>query len=61
MAAHIINHAEKLVPAVKTSCDFRPSLANALEQEAITTTYPTGAVLSKARLHAECSSSVEAE
>src|SRR5580692_12481627 len=43
MAAHIINHAEK--PAVKTSCDFPPSLANALEQEAITTTYPTGAVL----------------
>src|SRR5579862_7458374 len=45
MAAHTINHAEKLVPSVKTSCDFPPSLANALEQEAITTTYPTGAVL----------------
>jgi hypothetical protein len=61
MAAHIINHTEKPVPVVKSFCDFPASLANALEQEAITTTYPTGAVLSKARLHAESSSSVEAE
>src|SRR5271167_2179643 len=45
MAAHIINHPEKPVPVVKSFCDFPASLANALEQEAITTTYPTGAVL----------------
>ena len=45
MAAHIINHTEKPVPVVKSLCDFPASLANALEQEAITTTYPTGAVL----------------
>ncbi len=45
MATHIINNAQKLTPAIKTFCDFPPSLTNALEQEAITTTYPTGAVL----------------
>src|SRR5579862_2961587 len=45
MAAHIINHAEKLVPSVKTSCDFSPAVAEALEHESLTTTYPTGAVL----------------
>jgi CRP-like cAMP-binding protein len=45
MATHIINNAQKLTPAIETFCDFPPSLINALEQEAITTTYPTGAVL----------------
>jgi CRP/FNR family transcriptional regulator, cyclic AMP receptor protein len=45
MATHIVNNAQKVAPAVKTSCDFPPSLVDALEQEAITTTYPTGAVL----------------
>ena len=45
MATHIVNNAQKVAPAVKTFCDFPPSLADALEQEAITTTYPTGAVL----------------
>jgi CRP/FNR family transcriptional regulator len=45
MATHIINNAQKLTPVIETFCDFPPSLINALEQEAITTTYPTGAVL----------------
>ena len=45
MATHIINNAQKLGPAVKTFCDFPPAVADALEQEAITTAYPTGAVL----------------
>jgi len=45
MAAHILNNSQKLAPATKTFYDFPPSLVDALEQEAITTTYPTGAVL----------------
>ena len=45
MATHIINNAQKLGPAVKTFCDFPPAVADALEQEALTTAYPTGAVL----------------
>ena len=45
MATHIISNIQKVTPAVKTLGDFPPSLADALEQEALTTTYPTGAVL----------------
>src|SRR5271154_3673930 len=45
MATHIVDNAQKLAPAVKTLGDFPPSLVDALEREAITTTYPTGAVL----------------
>src|ERR1700686_5276153 len=45
MAAHIVNNAQKVAPADKTFCDLPPALADALEQEAVTTTYPTGAVL----------------
>src|SRR5271167_2269915 len=45
MATHIVNHAQKFAPADKTFCDFPPVVANALEQEALTTSYPTGAVL----------------
>jgi CRP/FNR family cyclic AMP-dependent transcriptional regulator len=45
MATHIVNNAQRVAPADKTCCDFPPSLVEALEQEAITTTYPTGAVL----------------
>ena len=45
MATHIVNHAQKLSAADKTFCDFPPAVADALEQEALTTTYPTGAVL----------------
>jgi len=44
MASHIVNHTQK--PAAdNTFCDLSPVVADALEQEAITTTYPTGAVL----------------
>ena len=45
MATHIVNHTQKPAPAVKAFCDFSPVVADALEQEAVTTTYPTGAVL----------------
>jgi CRP/FNR family transcriptional regulator, cyclic AMP receptor protein len=45
MATHIVNHVQKVVPADKTFCDLPPSIADALDLEAITTTYPTGAVL----------------
>jgi CRP/FNR family transcriptional regulator, cyclic AMP receptor protein len=45
MATHILNNAQKLAPAAKTFCDLPPAVADALEQEALTTTYPTGAVL----------------
>jgi CRP-like cAMP-binding protein len=45
MATHIVNNAQKLGPAVKTFCDFPRPVADALEQEALTTTHPTGAVL----------------
>jgi len=45
MATHIVNHPQKPAAADKTFCDFPPAVADALEQEAVTTTYPTGAVL----------------
>lgn len=45
MATQIINHAQKLAPADKTFCDLSPALVDVLEQEALTTSYPTGAVL----------------
>jgi len=45
MITHIVNHAQKLAPTDKTFCNFPPAVADALEQEALTTTYPTGAVL----------------
>ncbi len=45
MATHIVNNAQNLAPADKTFCDLPPALADALEREAVTTTYPTGAVL----------------
>jgi CRP/FNR family transcriptional regulator len=45
MATHIANNVQKPAPAIKTFCDFPPAVADALEQEALTTTYPTGAVL----------------
>ncbi|MGA9981076.1 MAG: Crp/Fnr family transcriptional regulator [Candidatus Sulfotelmatobacter sp.] len=49
MATHIVNNAYQAVPADKpadkTFCDLSPAVADALEQEAITTTYPIGAVL----------------
>ena len=45
MTTYMVNNAEKLEPADKTFCDLPPAVADALEQEALTTTYPTGAVL----------------
>jgi CRP/FNR family transcriptional regulator, cyclic AMP receptor protein len=45
MATHVVNSTQKPAPAVKTFCDFPPAVADAIEQEAITTSYPTGAVL----------------
>jgi CRP/FNR family transcriptional regulator, cyclic AMP receptor protein len=43
MATHIVTQAQK--PADKTFCDLPPATVDALEREALTTTYPTGAVL----------------
>jgi len=45
MATHMVNNIQKLTPADKTFGDLPPAVAEALEQEALTTTYPTGAVL----------------
>jgi CRP/FNR family cyclic AMP-dependent transcriptional regulator len=45
MATHVVDHPQQAVLADKTFCDLPPAIAEALEHEAITTTYPTGAVL----------------
>src|SRR5579863_219798 len=45
MATHIVNRSQKVASADKTFCDLSADIANTLEQETITTTYPTGAVL----------------
>jgi CRP/FNR family transcriptional regulator, cyclic AMP receptor protein len=45
MATHVVSNPPRLAPADKTFCDLPPAVADALEQEALTTTYPTGAVL----------------
>src|SRR5271169_101245 len=45
MATHIVSNIQKVAPADKTFCDLPPAVAEVLEREAITTTYPTGAVL----------------
>jgi CRP/FNR family transcriptional regulator, cyclic AMP receptor protein len=45
MATHIVNNAQKISSADKNLCDLPSILADALDQEAVTTTYPTGAVL----------------
>jgi len=45
MATHIVSNIQKVAPTDKTFCDLTPAVAEALEREAITTTYPTGAVL----------------
>jgi CRP/FNR family transcriptional regulator len=45
MATQAVYQTPKLAPADKTFCDLPPVVAEALEQEAITTSYPTGAVL----------------
>jgi CRP/FNR family transcriptional regulator len=45
MATQIVNHAQKSAPVDKSFCGYPPAVAEVIEQEAITTTYPTGAVL----------------
>jgi len=45
MATQTVNHPQKLVPADKTFCNLSPAIVDILEQEAVTTTYPTVAVL----------------
>ena len=45
MATHIVNNPQKLAPADQTFCDLPPAVADALEQAALTTSYPSGAVL----------------
>src|SRR5271165_6410276 len=45
MATQITNNPQKLSAADKSSCDLPSVVADALEQEAVTTSYPTGAVL----------------
>jgi CRP/FNR family cyclic AMP-dependent transcriptional regulator len=45
MATYAVSNAQKFTPADKTFCDLPPAVADALEQEALTTSYPTGAVL----------------
>ena len=45
MATQVLNHVQKLAPVDKTFCDLPPVVAEALEREALTTSYPTGAVL----------------
>ncbi len=45
MAMHVVSNPQTLASADKTFCDLPPAVADLLEQEALTTTYPTGAVL----------------
>ena len=45
MATYAVNNAQKLVLVDKTFFDLPPAVADAVEQEALTTSYPTGAVL----------------
>jgi CRP/FNR family transcriptional regulator len=45
MATHIVNNVQRNVVADKAFSDLPAAVASAIEQEALTTTYPTGAVL----------------
>ena len=45
MATLVVNQVQKITPADKTICDLPQVVADALEQETLTTSYPTGAVL----------------
>jgi len=45
MATYAVSNAQRLAPVDKTFCDLPPAVADAVEQEALTTSYPTGAVL----------------
>ena len=44
MATHIVNNVQKN-EIDKAFCDLPAAVASAVEQEALTATYPTGAVL----------------
>src|SRR5579859_6781381 len=44
MATHIVN-AQKITSADKSFCELPPVVAEALEQQGLTMTYPSGAVL----------------
>ncbi len=45
MPTQVVDNPQKLAPEDKTFCDLSSAVADALELEALTTTYPTGAVL----------------
>ena len=45
MATQFLHNGEKFAPADKAFCDLPPVVAAALEQDSLTTSYPTGAVL----------------
>ena len=45
MPTVMLDNPQKLAPEDKTFCDLSPAVADALELEVLTTTYPTGAVL----------------
>src|SRR6202790_2406852 len=45
MATYVVNQVQKLTPTDRTFNDLNPAIAEILEHEALTTTYPTGAVL----------------
>jgi CRP/FNR family transcriptional regulator len=45
MATHIVNNVNRNAVADKAFSDLPAAVASAIEQEALTTTYPTGAVL----------------
>ena len=45
MATHVVFQTPKPVTPDTTFCDLPPALAELLEQVALTTSYPTGAVL----------------
>src|SRR5271165_2555211 len=45
MATHIVNNPQRSSPTNKAFGDLLPEVVDALEQVALTTTYPTGAVL----------------
>jgi CRP/FNR family transcriptional regulator, cyclic AMP receptor protein len=45
MATQVVNQPQRMATPDKTFCDLPPAVAEALEQAALTTSYPTGAVL----------------
>jgi CRP/FNR family cyclic AMP-dependent transcriptional regulator len=45
MATHTVNNTQRLAAKDRTFCDLSPDIADALEDVALTTTYPTGAAL----------------